>query len=137
MLKKICILKTAGIILPKCSEVRNLIKHIQSKEPSICNIYFDFFDGLTHTFNAIKILNERYFYESYWVHTWTTLVWRIFFLHQFIYKRPINCLINNSKQVVLWNHVIHTKQLYLFPFLVSIFCQHKQSLLILILYHEE
>ena len=77
--------------------MRQTIKEIEVNVAYRCFLGLDMFDKVPHTFNAIKILNERYFYESDRVHAWTTLVWRIFFFYQLINKRPINRLINDSK----------------------------------------
>ncbi len=63
----------------------HFIHHIQTKEPSAGNIYFD------------KVINEV----------------------------PVNRFIYDSEQMVLWNHVIHAKELHLLSFLICILSHHK------------
>ena len=50
LLKQIRIFETAGIVFSKCREVRNFIHHFQTKKPTVCYIYLDFFHGLLSFF---------------------------------------------------------------------------------------
>lgn len=126
LFKKIGIFKTAGIILPKSREMRNWVQHIQSKEPPVSNIYFDFLYGLAHTLDAIKILNKWNFNKHDRIHAWASIIRAVFFFHKIIDEVPIDRLIDQSQHMVLRNHVIHAEHQHLFSFLICIFCHHKK-----------
>ena len=125
LLKKICILKASGIVFPKRGKMWHLIHHIQTQEPPVGNIYLDFLAGLPHTFDSIEILDKRNFNQHHGIHTGATIVLRIFFGNKIINEVPVNCLVYDSQKVILWNHVIHTKKLYLFSFFICFLGQNK------------
>ena len=125
LLKKICILKTSGIVFSERRKMWHLIHHIQTKKPSVGNIYLDFFAGLPHAFDSIKILDQRNLNQHHRIHAGASVVWRIFLDYKVINEVPVNCLVYDSQKVILWNHVIHTKKLYLFSFFICILGHHK------------
>ena len=127
--KKIGILKSSGIVFSECRKMRHLIQHIQTKKPPVGNIYLDFLTGLSHAFDPIEILNKRNLDQHHGIHTGTAIVRRIFFGYKVINKVPVNGFIYDSKKVVLWNHVIHAKELHLPAFFICILSHHNWNLL--------
>ena len=103
------------------------IQHIQTQEPSVCYIHFDFFYCLTHASNSIKILDKRDLYEHDRIHTWAPVIRRIFFFYKIINKLPVDGFINQSEHMILRNHVIHAEDYHLFSFFIRIFRQHKNT----------
>ena len=103
----------------------HFIQHIQPEEPAIGDIYLNLFYRLAHAFNAIKILDERNLDQHDGVHTGASVVLTVFIFYQFINEGPVDCFVDDPQQMVLWNHVIHAKQLNLFSFFIRILCHHK------------
>ena len=58
LLEQISPFESSFVILAKGTEVWNFIIEVQAKEPSVCNIDFDFFDGLPHASDSIQVLNQ-------------------------------------------------------------------------------
>ena len=125
LFKQISIFKASGIVFPEGRKMRYLIHHIQTEKPSVSNIYLDFFTGLAHTFNSIEILDKRNLNQHDRIHTWTSVIMRVFVNYKTINEVPVNCLIYNSQKMILRNHVIHTKELDLFSLFICILRHHK------------
>ena len=125
LLKKIGILKAPCIVFPECRKMWHFIHHIQTEKPSVSNIYLDFFTCLPHAFNSIKILDKRNLDQHHGIHAGPTIVLGILVDYKVINEVPVNCLVYDSQKVILWNHVIHTKKLYLFSFFICILGHHK------------
>ena len=56
----------------------------ETKKPSVCNVYLDFLDGLTHTSYSVQVLDEWDFNESDRVHAWSAHVRRILIFNKVI-----------------------------------------------------
>ncbi len=125
LFKKVSILKASGVVFPEGRKMRHLIHHIQTEKPSVGNIYLDFSASLPHALNSIEILDERNLNQHDRIHAWASVVVRVFVNYKIINEVPVNCLVYNPQKMILWNHVIHTKELNLFSLFVCILRHHK------------
>ena len=57
-----------SVILSECRKVWDWFIKFETKKPSVCNVYLDFLDGLTHTSYSVQVLDEWDFNESDRVH---------------------------------------------------------------------
>ena len=130
LFKQIRILKTAGIVLSKSRKVRNRVQHVQTKEPTVSYVYFDFLYGLSHASDSIKILDKGNFNQHYWIHAGSSVIGAILVFYKIVNEAPINCPINLPKHVIFRYHVIHTEHHHRFSLFIGIFCHHKRNLLI-------
>ena len=54
--------------------MRDFIVEVKSQEPTIGQVDFDFFDGLAHAANAIKVLDKDEFNEDNGIDAWPSVV---------------------------------------------------------------
>ena len=95
LFKKIGIFKPSGIVFAKCRKMWHLIHHIQTKKPPVSNIYLDFFAGLPHAFDSVEILDKGNLDQHHRIHTWTSVILRVFWGYKIIYEVPVDCFIYN------------------------------------------
>ena len=126
LFKQVCIFKTPCIIFPKSRKVGNRIQHIQTEEPSVSYIHFDFFHRLSHAFDPVEILDKRNFDQHHWIHTRATIICTIFIFYKIVNESPVNCALYFTKHMVFWHHVIHAEHHHLFSFFIGISCHHKR-----------
>ena len=127
LIKEVCAFKATGVVLSESRKVRNRIHHIQSKKPAVCDIYLDLFDRLPHTFDPIEVLDEGDLNKHNRIHAGASVIRAVFIFYKVIDKVPVDRFINQSQHMVLWHHVIHTKQLHLLPLFICIFRHHKKT----------
>ena len=73
-LKEVGVLKTPTVVLPKGGEVGDFIVEVESQEPTVGQVDFDFFDGLAHAANAIEVLNKDELNEDHGIDAGPTVV---------------------------------------------------------------
>ena len=70
------------------------------------------------------MLDQHNFEQHHWVYAWPAVVLAVQIFHKFVYLFEIDCCVDLSQQVILWDHVL---QIYKFK-LSTIFCFFYQHL---------
>ena len=70
------------------------------------------------------MLDQHNLEQHHWVYAWPAVVLAVQIFHKFVYLFEIDCCVDLSQQVILWDHVL---QIYKFK-LSTIFCFFYQHL---------
>ena len=70
------------------------------------------------------MLDQHNLEQHHWVYAWPAVVLAVQIFHKFVYLFEIDCRVDLSQQVILWDHVL---QIYKFK-LSTIFCFFYQHL---------
>lgn len=96
-LKEVGVLKTSTVILPKGGKMRDFIE-VKPQEPPIGQVDFDFFEGLAHAPNAIKVLDKDEFNENHGIDAWPSVVWAVKVFNKIIDEVKVHVTVNFRKR---------------------------------------
>lgn len=120
-LKEVGVLKTPTVVLPKGGEVGDFIVEVKSQEPTIGQVDFDFFNGLAHAPNAIKVLDKDEFNEDHGVDAWPSVVWAVKVFNKIIDEVEVHVTINFPQKMICRHELIQSNHLNLFYFFLVFF----------------
>ena len=106
----------------------DFIVEVESQEPTIGQVDFDFFDGLAHAANAIKVLKEDEFNENHGVDAWPSVVWAVKVFNKIIDEVEVHVTVNFSQKMICRHELIQSDHLNLFYFFLVFFVQHSNLL---------
>ena len=94
------------------------------KKPAVCYIQPHLFRRPPEGWQPIQVLDQYHLEQHHWVYAWPAVVLAVQIFHKFVYLFEIDCCVDLSQQVILWDHVL---QIYKFK-LSTIFCFFYQHL---------
>ena len=95
-----------------------------SNEPPVCQVHAHFFQSSAERRKPVYMLDQHNLEQHHWVYAWPAVVLAVQIFHKFVYLFEIDCCVDLSQQVILWDHVL---QIYKFK-LSTIFCFFYQHL---------
>ena len=120
-LKEVGVLKTPTVVLPKGGEMGDFIVEVEPQELTIGQVDFDFFNGLAHAPNAIKVLNKDKFNEDHGVDAWPSVVRAIKVFNKIIDEVEVHVTVNFSQKMICRHELIQSNHLNLFYFFLVFF----------------
>lgn len=120
-LKEVGVLKASTVVLPKGGEMRDFIVEIKSQEPTIGQVDFDFFDGLTHAPNAVKVLDKDEFNEDHGIDAWPSVVRAVKVFNKIVDEVEVHVTVNFPQKMICRHELIQGNHLNLFYFFLVFF----------------